>query len=279
MFRDEFKSRYTTIPFAVYHAKYDHQKIESISHHHKEIEILTILDGNATFYIDSVSYDVEKGDLLIISPYSLHNAIITADKTFSHYCLCFDSGLMYDKKLSSDLENGDLFITPFISHNNIFSETLTQNIINAYLACQEKKPGWEFNAIGNISMFFGCLTENNLISSPQTNKKNKNFCMHVIDYINKNYENNITSTDISTELFMNNSYFCRLFKKNFGCCFQNYLNVYRLEKSTIILKTTDLSVSEISQQIGFNSISYYSKLFKEIYCCSPSEYRKGNCLK
>ena len=98
--------------------------------------------------------------------------------------------------------------------------------------------------------------------------------MHFMDYINKNYENNITSTDITTKLFINNSYFCRLFKKNFGSCFQNYLNMYRLEKSTVILKTTDLSVSEISQTVGFNSISYYSKLFKEIYGCSPSVYRK-----
>ena len=274
MFRDEFKSRYTTIPFAVYHASYKHQKIESILHQHKEIEILTILDGNATFYIDSVAYNVEKGDLLIISPYSLHNAVIHSDTTFSHYCLCFDLDLIYDKKLSSELENGDLSITPFISHNNNFSKTLTQNIVNAYYSCEEKKLGWEFNAIGNISIFFGCLTENNLISSPRVNKKNKNFCMQVIDYINKNYNENITSTEISSRLFMNNSYFCRLFKKNFGTCFQNYLNMYRLEKSTISLKNSDLSVSEISHKNGFNSISYYSKLFKKIYNCSPSEYRK-----
>jgi len=274
MFRDEFKARYTTIPFAVYHARYENQKIESISHQHKEMEILTILEGNAVFYIDSVAYNVEKGDLLVIPPYSLHNAIIRDDKTFSHYCLCFDLSLIYDKKLCSQLESGDLTITPFISHEEEFAGRLSDNVINSYFACEEKKPGWEFNAIGNISVFFGCLTENNLISLPNLNKKNKNFCMHVMDYINKNYENNITSTDISTKLFMNNSYFCRLFKKNFGSCFQNYLNMYRLEKSTVILKTTDLSVSEISQTVGFNSISYYSKLFKEIYGCSPSEYRK-----
>ena len=274
MFMDGFKERYTTIPFAIYHGKYENKKIESILHQHKEMEILIILEGTATFHIDSISYNVKKGDMLMISPYSLHNATIHDNETFSHYCICFDLNILYNNKLCSELENGNLFITPFISHENSFSRKMAENIINAYKVCEEKKMGWEFNAIGNISMLFGYLVENELISSPDVNKKNKNFCMRVIDYINKNYENNITSTEISAELFINNSYFCRLFKKNFGSCFQNYLNMYRLEKSTVVLKNSDLSGSEISQKVGFNSVSYYSKIFKALYGCSPTEYRK-----
>lgn len=95
-----------------------------------------------------------------------------------------------------------------------------------------------------------------------------------MEYINQNYNQFITSKDVASELFMNNSYFCRLFKKNFGNCFQNYLNIYRIEKSTILLRDTNDSVSEIAENVGFNSMSYYGKLFREIYGCSPSQYRK-----
>lgn len=274
MFRDEFKSRYTTIPFAVYHGNYKNEKIESISHQHKEIELLTILDGSATFYIDSVAYDVEKGDILIISPYSLHNATIYPDKSFSHFCLCFDLNIIYDKSLNSELEDGSLIIYPLIKHTEKSAYKLSEYIVAAFHACDEMKNGWEFNAIGNMSLLFSVLKEGNYIFKSSANKKNKNFCKNTMDFIDKNYNKNITSSDAAEALFINNSYFCRTFKKNFGNCFQKYLCAYRIEKSTILLKTTDMSISEISEKVGFNSFCYFSKLFKEIYNCSPSEYRK-----
>lgn len=274
MFRDEFKSRYTSIPVAVYHGNYKHKQVKSILHQHKEIEVLTILEGEATFYIDSVSYNVRKGDLLIIPPYALHNALSREDAIFSHYCICFDLNIIHDKKLCRDLERGDLTITPFISGDNIFCEELNSMIKNVFFACNNKKTGWEFCAIGNISLFFGILEEYGLISSRNLKLNDKNFCMSVMEYINQNYNQFITSKDVASELFMNNSYFCRLFKKNFGNCFQNYLNIYRIEKSTILLRDTNDSVSEIAENVGFNSMSYYGKLFREIYGCSPSQYRK-----
>ena len=49
MFRDDFKNRYTTIPFAIYRAYYEHERIAAISHQHKEIELISVKTGSADF--------------------------------------------------------------------------------------------------------------------------------------------------------------------------------------------------------------------------------------
>ena len=124
-------------------------------------------------------------------------------------------------------------------------------------------------------MFFATLLEHGEIyhkSSPS----NKSIYYQIIDYIAHNFTSNITSAHIANALHMNNSYFCRLFRKNFGYCFQNYLCMYRIEKSKPLLKYTEQSISEIAYSVGFNSFSYYSKKFKEFTSLTPREYRNNN---
>lgn len=53
----------------------------------------------------------------------------------------------------------------------------------------------------------------------------------------------------------------------------SYLNQYRIERSCELLVNTDLSISDIALRAGFNSFSYYSKRFRKIMHCTPSEYR------
>ena len=65
MFRDEFKESYTTIPFAIYRENSPSGNLDLISHRHKEIELIPMTEGEATFYIDSTPYKTEKGDIII----------------------------------------------------------------------------------------------------------------------------------------------------------------------------------------------------------------------
>ena len=97
-----------------------------------------------------------------------------------------------------------------------------------------------------------------------------------MEYIFKNYSLDISSSKLAEELHINNSYFCRYFKKIFGCTFQNYLSNYRVEKAKTLLSNTDFTISEISQRVGFESFAYFSKNFKSITGTTPKQYRKEN---
>ena len=78
MFNDEFKERYTTIPFAVYRANSRDRVKEVIAHQHREPELISMTEGSALFCVDAKEYYLEKGDLLIIPPYAIHHGKTSA---------------------------------------------------------------------------------------------------------------------------------------------------------------------------------------------------------
>ena len=106
-------------------------------------------------------------------------------------------------------------------------------------------------------------------------QKNKNtlFCKNVIDYISEHYNENITSQKAADTLSYNQSYFCRAFKKNFNMCFSDYLNMYRIKTSRMLLEDGQKSISSIALECGFNSPSYFTSCFKKYLGILPSEYK------
>lgn len=95
-----------------------------------------------------------------------------------------------------------------------------------------------------------------------------------LDYIGAHYAEKITSRSAACALFLNHSYFCRVFKKTFGCSFSRYLLAYRLEKARIKLKWETCSVSEIALASGFTDLCYFGKVFKKKYGAPSLAYRK-----
>ena len=275
MFRDEFKKRYTTIPFAIYRAYSDHRAKEVISHQHREIELISVIEGTADFYIDSKLCRVKEGDVLIIPPYALHRANLLPSTLTSYYCICFDSELLCDKELRVGLEENTLSAVHRIGRETPYAKALSDHIQKAYLACEQNKIGWELEAIGNISLFFGILKQNACFTPKLKDKHEKEFGKRTMTYITQNFSEQISSHTAADALYMSHSYFCRLFKKTFGCCFGNYIMAYRLEKARLCLENTDMTIARITFHTGFNSCSHFGKLFKEKYGVSPLAYRKG----
>ena len=110
-----------------------------------------------------------------------------------------------------------------------------------------------------------CIKKINTSTSPCVN--------HAIEYIKKNYSNDISIDDICSELNINKCYFCSIFKKETGSTFINYLNSYKIEKSKELLKNPNLSLLDISLSVGFNNQSYFSTVFKKLTSKTPLEFR------
>lgn len=105
--------------------------------------------------------------------------------------------------------------------------------------------------------------------SPQVKK--------AILHIKQNYGSIQGLNEVADMVFLNPEYFSRLFKKETGLNFSTFLNDYRLKQSIEFMKNTDLKLYEIAEKVGFSSLAYYSKKFKEMYGMTPFEY-KGNYL-
>ncbi len=274
MFRDEFKERYTTIPFAIHRERTAKCIDPIISHWHNEIELIELIEGYIDLYIDSQKVSAKAGDIIIIPPCTLHR-VVTGENTLTEYnCICFDISLLCDKALAKELEDGMLQVNSIIDRKEGYTPALCKYIENACTACEKQENGWELESIGCMSLLFGILKNNSAFTKIIKNKKEHEFGKNVISYIAENYASALTSHTMADAFYMNNSYFCRLFKKVFGCCFTDYILAYRLEKARLHLINSDTPISQIAYLTGFNSSSYFGKVFKEKYSVSPNVYRK-----
>lgn len=276
MLRDEFKERYTTIPFAYYQAHcYDGVKKAVITHYHREVELILITEGSAEFYINSEYRFLKKGDILIIPPYALHRGCTTENTESAYDCICFDPVLLCDESLKNGLESQALSVISTVSASSPDSERLQAYVKGALAACRENETGWELEAVGYISLLFGFLKKNRFISQNSKMSRETDFAKKVMDYLLANISVPITSRNAADALYMNSSSFCRLFKKTFGSTFEKYVLNYRLEKARLSLTGTALPVTEIAFRLGFQNCSYFGKRFKERFHTTPLAYRKN----
>ena len=273
MLKDGFKASYTTIPFAIYIKRSEASETSFVTHHHKEIEIISMLRGGAEFTVNSTTHTVKQGDLLIIPPYSLHRARIEQGTVYN--CICFDLSLLWDEVLAHELESGAITVSGPLPSDGVHTAQLCRHVAESIAAYNSKRNGWEMEVIGHMSLIFARLCENGVFVKSGEELKETAFCKSVIDYVKEHYREPITSTTAAEELYLNNSYFCRLFKKTFKCNFSDFVNEYRLERAKVLLYDKNMSVSDVAVATGFNSFSYFCKLFRATAGMSPTDYRRG----
>ena len=87
----------------------------------------------------------------------------------------------------------------------------------------------------------------------------------------------ISLDSISDILHINPSYFSMLFKKNFGVNFVDYVTELRINASKELLKDPFLSATEIANAVGYESLNYYTRVFRKTTGTTPTEYRRNNC--
>lgn len=107
--------------------------------------------------------------------------------------------------------------------------------------------------------------------------KSKRFSQEIrraIDYINTNYFRDIKLGEIGKCVHLSEAYLSVLFKKETGEYFTDYVNCVRIEKAKSLLKTKDVNVTDIGEMVGYASLSYFSRMFKNIVGMSPAQYRR-----
>ena len=96
----------------------------------------------------------------------------------------------------------------------------------------------------------------------------------VCTYVDENLSSDISLESAADFAGVSSFYLSKLFKEEKGETFINYISDKRLEKSRQLLETTELSIKEITAEVGYNDQNYFSRIFKSKYGLSPKEYRK-----
>lgn len=94
-----------------------------------------------------------------------------------------------------------------------------------------------------------------------------------IEYIENHYAAPIQLEDAAKHVHLNSAYLSFLFKKHTGISFVRFLEYVRIRQAKHLLQTTQLSIAEISETVGFSGQNYFSKVFRRVVGCNPSSYR------
>jgi AraC-type DNA-binding domain-containing proteins len=98
-------------------------------------------------------------------------------------------------------------------------------------------------------------------------------------YILANQADSINLTKVAQAMRVSTFYFCKLFKKATGLTFTEYLGRVRVERAKNLLLNPHLRISEIAYDVGFQSLTHFNRVFRQVVGRSPSDYRESKSVR
>lgn len=111
------------------------------------------------------------------------------------------------------------------------------------------------------------------LEKSQSSKKRK-IVNKAVEYIEEHYNEPMTLNDVAEKMFLNASYFCKIFKDEIGESFTRYLMKLRVQKAIKLMDDPTLKMYEIAEKVGYEDAQYFTKMFKSIQGISPMQYRE-----
>lgn len=246
-------------------------------HYHEEIELLIVKEGVFCVTVDGRTYEASAGDVIFINsgvPHSTHSTktpLQTGIIQFkeSDFVDSENSQIInYSSKLKSI---GEVSVA-VISDKHFFDATVT-----LVEEAEERNTAYDMFVRSEIYEILGFLYRNKYLIAADDIKNNRaaQKILPILAHINTNYHEDLTLESASAMLNFDPSYFCRIFKQATGATFTEYLNFVRVCKAERMLARSDVSILDISEAVGFSSVSYFNRIFKKYKSCSPRFYRSA----
>ena len=238
------------------------------THIHKGYEFTFVLEGTLNAKVDDTEYNLTNGEALLLFPYQLHS--YQADAT----CLCLiivfsDSfissfaNIVKDKKALSAKLLPSAETQAFIRKNFLTQPTYPFSV-------SVKMPDELPLKACLYALCDDFLKQNELIPSPRKHS----LISELILYVEKNFQKNITLRSMAKDLGYCHEHLSRVFNKTFHVNFKTFVNQYRLEFASHLIKTTKKTFLEIAMESGFQSVRSFNRTFLTLANVNPSSLRK-----
>lgn len=252
------------------------QDFRDSRHSHYFLEILFVVDGKGTVEINDRTFSFSKNDIVIYNPDVIHAEQSSPDEPLEVDFIAFD-------KIQLNKLPPNVILPPdanCIFNAEPFAPVLTRlfDIIREELTVKD-----EFyseivkNASYTLLMYIFRVINRTLDSVTLLNKAN--ILNIVLPYIEKNFLQNISLSDIAAECFINKYYLSHVFSENFGMSVGQYIRAKRLELAQTCIRETRRPISDIACQCGFSDLAYFNRLFKKATGQTPLQYRKTSMQK
>lgn len=276
----------SSFPFQTYQERYKDYPMENMSlHWHKELEFNIVLKGTVSAQVNGIHYTLQTGDAVFINSNILHLTKAEQPGTGTeHITIIFAPEFLSPKE--SDIYRDE--IEPVLNNPSFggfhlsskipWQREIIRRLSAAAYAHRHPSDGYKMQILSNLCSMWVLLKEG-LTQEQHVSHIDKSIILEertqkMLSYIHEHYFEPITIDDIAKAAQISRSECFRCFQKLVCRKPFEYLTSYRLTKAAELLKTTSLSVTEISLRCGFNYQSYFGKRFQEYYRMSPLTYRK-----
>ena len=153
---------------------------------------------------------------------------------------------------------------------------------------QENRFAGEHRLDLEVDHLYGCSTIQEIIEVTEKNirqyeefldrsmSESRDEVAAVKNYIYNHYAEDLNLETLAEKVYLSSGYLSFIFKKETGMNLNRFIRVFRMEKAKELLRTTNMKVAMVSEQVGFANSSYFCRSFREYYGSSPESYRKGN---
>jgi len=258
----------------------DFQKVPV--HWHEDIELIYVKKGQGLVSVNLMEYEVGAGSIVLILPGQLHSIYTKDLQRMEYENIIFSPELLRSGVV--DICESEYLFPLFSGRITLpvhFKEGMNEydEISGILDTCdqigKEKKEGSEFLIKSQLFLlFYIFLNKCSHYDVKKVIPRDLDRMKRVMKYIQDHYSERITIEEIAGEAGCAPSYFMRIFKKNIGVSFIEYLNDFRIDMGARLLKETSASIMEIGMQVGFENLSYFNRSFKKKYKVSPGQFRK-----
>ena len=268
-------------PFSTYHIENAGRSFQIPVHWHDEFEIIYVRSGFLAVSISGESYIGKTGDAFVVSPGNLH-LMGSQTGTVDYYtflfplkCISFRTDDMLDEKLLEPLNSGHLMICPRVKDT---AKELCEQLIEIYEAKKDESESKITTQVRTkiiLLQFILEMWKKGFVIENDTSGRNT-VEKEMVSYIQQNFTGKISLREFGEQFHLSEKYISRYFKEHFHITLSQYVTYLRLEHAKQLLQDTDIPVTDVAMQSGYQNVSYFIRSFQKAYAVSPLKYRKNN---
>lgn len=281
----EFDITYSDFNPSILFVSKERMDKQGIYHDHDFAEITYILSGEGKYLVDKKEYDVSAGDIIMCNPGIGHQHLLVDSKKPT---VEFFTGFT-DFHFKNMPKNSIIFPdNEYVLHtSNKTRQEISKHCYEMLAENQMNQPGKYFMLKTHLMQIM-LLIIREITEEKDQGQKGCNFesyhkiyaVKQIINYLNENYEHKISLDQIARNMYLSPVYVSKIFKEETGESPINYLIKIRLEKAKELLVTLeDVSIKSVANQVGYEDVYHFSKLFKKYYGISPLHYKQSKQIK
>lgn len=235
-------------------------------HWHENFEICRVENIPCSFRIDGKLYRAEVGDILVIPPHIVHQFII--EKSGTNITV-----LQFPIKVLLGLGKSIKPLEHYISSVDFSAEFKEKLNLLFSLMLKEKAEIYADNNLyfGSVVVALYALLQSKFSTHDSHDKKHRDEFFKMVDYINRNYKEEINLNSLAADLYISRNHASDLFKKYSGISVNDYINTLRIRAANSMIKEGS-TISNAALSSGFSCIRTFNNVYKNIMGFSPSEF-------